>query len=327
MKVLILHDEVGLDARADEADVLVQRDVVSAALTGLGHAVASAGVGLDLHATASRVRVARPDLVFNLVESIERTGRLIHLLPAVLDALGVRFTGAPTDAVYLSSNKRLAKRLLRAEDLPTPDALTAVEVLAGAAVRPGRYLVKSVWEHGSVGIGPDSVVTVADGADLVEAVRRLEPRFGGDGIAERFVDGREFNLSVLAGPDGPEVLPAAEIEFVDWDPAAPRIVDYRAKWDADSREYHATPRRFEFGDVDGDLLERLRSLALRAWQAFGLRGYARVDFRVDAAGAPWILEVNTNPFLSPDAGFAAAVARAGLELEDAVGRIVADALR
>lgn len=326
MKILLLHDEVEVGARADETDVLVQRDVVTAALAAAGHVVASAGVSLDLNATASRIRVGRPELVFNLVESIARTGRLIHLAPALFDALAVRYTGAPTDAVYVTSNKRLAKRILRGEGLPTPDAFTGAELRAGAVVPPGRYLVKSVWEHGSVGIGPDSVVDVGGAAELLAAVERLEPRCGGEAVAERFVDGREFNLSVLAGADGPEVLPAAEIQFVDWAADAPRIVDWRAKWDADSREYHATPRSFERGATDAGLVAELRELALRCWDVFGLRGWARVDFRVDAAGRPWILEVNTNPCLSPDAGFAAAVAEAGLTFEDAVVRIVADAL-
>ncbi|MBK8976228.1 MAG: ATP-grasp domain-containing protein [Planctomycetes bacterium] len=327
MDILILHDEVEPGARPDETDVLVQRDVVDAALVRAGHRVRAAGAGLDLASLAAGLRAEPPDLVFNLVESVARTGRLIHIVPALLDALGVRFSGAPTDAVYATSNKRLAKRLLRAGGLPTPDAVTTAELVDGAEIAPGSYLVKSVWEHGSVGIGPDSVVDVRDAAELRAALARLEPRFGGDGIAERFIDGREFNLSLLAGPRGPDVLPPAEIEFVDWAPDAPRIVDYRAKWDDGSREYHATPRTFDFRPQDAELLDALCEFALRCWRLFGLRGYARVDFRVDHSGQPWILEVNTNPCLSPDAGFAAAVARAGLSLDEAVARIVADALR
>lgn len=324
MKILILHDEVGVDARADEQDVLVQRDVVAAALRSLGHVVDSTGLGLDLAAGADRIRAVGADLVFNLVESIARTGRLIHLAPALLDTIGQPYTGAPTDAVYVTSNKRLGKKLLRAAGLPVPDGSTLAELRAGAIHAPGRFIVKSIWEHGSVGIGPDSVVDATSGHDLIAAIERLQDGFGGDGLAERFIDGREFNLSVLGGPRGPEVLPPAEIEFVDWDPRTPRIVDYRAKWDETSVEYHATPRRFDFATEDAALLQDLRDLAHRSWTVCGLRGYARVDFRVDSAGVPWILEVNTNPCLSPDAGFAAAVARAGITFETAVARIVAD---
>ena len=120
------------------------------------------------------------------------------------------------------------------------------------------------------------------------------------------------------------MLPPAEIVFDGYPPGKPRIVGYRAKWDAESFEYRHTVRSFEFERRDAPLVDSLRSLALRCWELFGLRGYARVDFRVDAAGRPWILEVNANPCLSPDAGFAAAAARAGLSFERVVERIVGD---
>jgi D-alanine-D-alanine ligase len=150
-------------------------------------------------------------------------------------------------------------------------------------------------------------------------------RLGRPCFAEDYIDGREFNLSMLAGPSGPEVLPPAEIDFSAFPAGKPRIVGYQAKWEVDSFEYQHTPRRFDMPPSDERLLERLSDLARRTWALFGLAGYARVDFRVDAAGEPWILEINTNPCLSPDAGFPAAVAEAGLSYDAAVERIVADA--
>ena len=110
----------------------------------------------------------------------------------------------------------------------------------------------------------------------------------------------------------PQVLPPAEIDFGDFPPDKPRIVGYQAKWDDESFEYHHTPRRFEFPSTDRALLAELSRLAADCWHQFGLRGYVRVDFRVDRDGRPWILEVNSNPCLSLDAGFAAAVQRAGI---------------
>jgi D-alanine-D-alanine ligase len=138
------------------------------------------------------------------------------------------------------------------------------------------------------------------------------------------VDGREFNLSVLAGKNGPEVLPPAEIIFEGYTPDMPKIVDYRAKWDETAYAYHHTPRTFDFTSEDYPLLETLKKLALQCWKCFNLSGYARVDFRVDTGGAPWVLEVNANPCLSPDAGFAAALERAGISFEAAVERILSD---
>ena len=105
----------------------------------------------------------------------------------------------------------------------------------------------------------------------------------------------------------------------------PRMVGYRAKWVEGSFEYGNTPRRFEFPPEDAGLLRSLVSLSRECWRVFDLRGYARVDFRVDASGRPWVLEINTNPCISPDAGFMAAAERDGLSIEDVVRRIVADA--
>jgi D-alanine-D-alanine ligase len=121
---------------------------------------------------------------------------------------------------------------------------------------------------------------------------------------------------------GPEVLPAAEILFKGFSPEKPRIVGSAAKWDEHSFEYHATVRSFELRAEDGELAERLRRPAVACWRALGLRGYARVDFRVDEEGQPWILEANANPCLSPDAGFAAAAAHGGLSFDDVIERIL-----
>lgn len=327
MRVLILHESVQGDVRTDEADVLVQRDVVMAALRDLGHECDASGCDLDLSAVASRVRGFGADLVFNLVESLERTGRLIHLVPSLLDALGVRYTGARADAIWASSSKDLGKRWLRARGLPTPRAWTLADLAHAEAEVRCRVIVKSMWEHGSVGLDASSVMDVDSAGDLARAMEARLDGLGGEAIAEEFIAGREFNLSVLAGAAGPEVLPPAEIEFVDWDDAIPRIVDWEAKWDDASHGYHATPRRFDFPSCDRELLDTLVQLARDAWHAFGLRGWARVDFRVDQDGRPFILEVNTNPCLSPDAGFAAALARAGIAFETAIARILADALR
>jgi D-alanine-D-alanine ligase len=118
------------------------------------------------------------------------------------------------------------------------------------------------------------------------------------------------------------VLPVAEIRFEGFPTAKPTIVGYAAKWHPQSFEYRNTVRRF---GIEPELAARLIGIARDCWQLFGLAGYARVDFRVDAAGTPWVLEVNANPCLSPDAGFAAALAQAGIAYVDAIAWLVADA--
>ena len=131
-------------------------------------------------------------------------------------------------------------------------------------------------------------------------------------------------MSLIAAPTGPRVLPVAEMEFVEFPSTKPAIVGYAAKWDADSFEYRNTVRSF---GVEAALAVRAERLALACWELFALDGYARVDFRVDGSGLPFVLEVNANPCLSPDAGFAAALAQAGIGYAEAIGWLLADALR
>jgi D-alanine-D-alanine ligase len=319
MKVALVHDDVGSGASADDRDVIAQMEAVETALAELGHEFRRVPVTLDLARVAGGLRAAGPDLVFNLAESIAGHGRLIHLTPGLLDALGVPFTGCPTDAVYATSNKLVAKALLRGADVPTPVWLTRAELARDAPIDSGRFIVKSVWEHASRGLDEGSVIDASEPGTLLAALDARAPSLGGEAFAERFVDGREFNVSILAGA----VLPCAEITFEGFPAASPRIVGYRAKWDESSHEALGTPRRFDFPEADRALLATLTGLARQCWSLFGCRGYARVDFRVDEQGRPWVLELNTNPCLSPDAGFAAAVARAGLTFTDAVAQIIA----
>jgi len=202
------------------------------------------------------------------------------------------------------------------------------EAIPGARSSWG-FLQKSAWSHASAGL-VEELWRIATSDDQTRLCRLLsgrsqesrEPWF-----AERYIEGREFNLSLIAGETGPIVFPPAEIDFSAFPPEKLRIVGYSAKWQADSFEYSATPRRFAFPAEDQPLLRQLEALARQCWQVFNLRGYVRVDFRVDSAGQPWILEINTNPCLSPDAGFAAAAAQAGWSFDRVVEAILTDALR
>lgn len=329
MRVAVLHNAVGPDAPPEERDVLAQANAVLAALAALGHSGVRLECTLDLERLRRELEALRPEAVFNLVESLGGSDGLQHLAPAVLEAGGWPYTGASGEAFLLTNHKVLAKERLRAAGLPTPawfgphpgGGLTP----AAPPPPPVRWIVKSLREHASFGLEADDLLADPSPAELAEALRARAPRLGGACFAEVFVEGREFNLALLASAGGVEVLPPAEILFEGFAPGQPRVVGYRAKWDEGSYEYHHTPRRFDFPAADALLLEALRDLARRCWPLFGLSGYARVDFRVDAAGRPWILEINTNPCIAPDAGFAAALAQAGIGYAEAVGRILADA--
>lgn len=319
LKVAVLHNALQADASAADEDVLVQVEAVAAALVELGHEAVRWECTLDLSRLREQLREWRPHAVFNLVESLGGTDRLTVLPPLLLESLGVPFTGAGSAAMLADGSKLIAKERLAAHGLPTPLWRT----LAGGSSMQTcrRVIIKPIWEHGSVGMDDASVLDSAADAAIDAGLRDRETLTGRPHFAEEFIEGREFNLSLLAQV----LLPPAEIQFLGFPPDKPRIVGYPAKWEAESFEYQQTPRRFDFADADAPLLDELARLARRCWDVFGLRGYARVDFRVDEAGRPWILEVNVNPCLSPDAGFAAALEQAGIPFPDAIRRIVEDA--
>lgn len=325
MKVVVLHDDIGPNARPDELDVFTQVEVVSQALRALGHEAAALPFSSNLQAARQNLSKLRPDIVFNLVEAVDHQGRLIYLAPALLDSMNIPYVGSPTVPMFVTSNKVLAKQLLKSHGIATPTWYSRNDLTTCNTVPYCRYIIKSTWEEASVGLDDDSIVETSSARVLLDALDNRLDRLGGDGFVEAFIDGREFNLSVLAADSGePEVLPPAEIDFVGYAPDKPKMVGYKAKWDESSYEYHHTPRRFDFVPSDTTLLNTLIAIAKTCWKKLDLHGWVRVDFRVDSAGNPLVLEVNANPCLSPDAGFAAATQRAGLSFEKVVERILND---
>ncbi len=185
-----------------------------------------------------------------------------------------------------------------------------------------KYILKAVFEHASFQMDDDAVFAAASEEEIHERIARCEARWGRPFFAERFVDGREFNLSLLAGA----VLPPAEIDFSAFGGDRLPIVGYRAKFDAQSFEYHHTPRRFNFSPDDAPLLDELAQQAVACWRLFGLTGFARVDFRCDRQGRPTILEINANPCLERESGFAAALDQAGIGYDGGIQRLLDDAV-
>ncbi|MCS7268303.1 MAG: hypothetical protein N2038_02965 [Geminicoccaceae bacterium] len=318
-RIVVLHGALDPGDRPDELDTLVQVHEVAAVLAGLGLRTEILGIGLDLSALRALARDP-PALVFYLVEALEGRAGLQHLPAGVLEVLGIPFTGAPAAALALTTDKLAAKRLMRRAGLPTPDWCEDPE-----RADPDRlWIVKAVDEDASLGLDAEAVVP---GDAVKKRMAAMRAAWGGRWFAEAFVEGREFNVPLLEGPDGVEVMPIGEIDFSEYPRDRPAIVDYDAKWRPGSITWETTPRIFAPRPADGDLRARLARLALEAWDLFALRGYARIDIRLDREGRPWILEVNANPCLSADAGFVAALEEAGLDQRCAIERILSAALR
>jgi D-alanine-D-alanine ligase len=325
-KVVILHSDISPDAAEDELDCLQQADAISQALRHLNYKPILLPFGLDLNQTITRLKSLKPLAVFNIVETLASRGSLIYFAPAILDTLRIPYTGCGTQAVFQTSNKLLAKKIMRHADISTPDWIEH-DGFCSQKDNAKTYLIKSSWEHASIGLDENSIIGYTSKAKILKEMKRRKEKLGGSCYAEDYIDGREFNVALISGKKGVKVLPIAEMLFMDYAPDKLKIVDYKAKWDADSFEYNNTIRNFDFYENDANLISALREIALRCWDVFSLRGYARIDFRVDNNGKPWVLEINSNPCLSPDAGFAAALQQAKIKYHEAIGFIIDNAMK
>lgn len=321
-RILVLHGYVPPDALEDEKDVLVETHHVSNSLKQLGYKVKTAPTTLDLLHTKKILEKERPDLVFNLVESLDNSGRFLSVVPSLLEYLYVPFTGSGADALHITTHKPLSKSLMKLHGLPTPDWQTCDNVIQKGILFNPPYILKSIWEHASIGLNEKSIHFSK--TTLLKTIHAMRPEIRANFFFEQFIEGREFNLSLLSEERRLNVLPPAEILF-DGFGKKPKIVDYKAKWDVKSYQYHHTNRSFDFNKGDGVLLKKLKVLSLKCADSFAIKGYARIDFRVHSDGRPYILEVNANPCISPDSGFVAACEKAGLNYTDIIEKILAAA--
>jgi D-alanine-D-alanine ligase len=315
---VVLISDIAATAGPDDAGTLEQGEQVARALGNLGYTTETVTFSADLAALRARIASLRPAFVFNLVETVLDRGGLVHLAPGLLEEMNLPFTGAGSVGMYISMNKLVAKRLLCAEGIPTPDWAEPPDWKGLDEGR--RYIVKCATEHASIGLRADSVV---QGREAVAARARQAYRsWPTDWFAESFVDGREFNIAILDSKDGPQVMPLAEMTFIDFPKDRPKIIDYAAKWNTTTVAYKKTKRMFLDESAEPELSTTLRQTVDKCWRLFGLRGWARVDLRVDQTGNPLVIDVNANPDVTQDAGMAAAAAKAGLTYDDLIGRIV-----
>ncbi len=313
----IIYNRPGATALADELDVLDQVEYVAENLKVLGVESYTRGIGPAFMDEIAAIAADRPDFVFNLVESIDNKGELNYFIPALLNMYSIPYSGNPLEAMFLTTSKALMGNMLQKEGIRTP---LSFPPSAHTMLNEGStYIIKPVWEDGSLGITGESVFNMGP-----EAAVRIREYDDSHWIIQDYIEGREFNISVIAGPEGPSVMPPAEMVFHNHWGERPRIVDFKAKWDESSFEYENTVREFPGDRLDATLAAEINETVLKCWHLFGLRGYARVDMRVDSFNRPFVIEVNANPCLSPDSGLVAAITQAGLSFSEVLERIIND---
>jgi D-alanine-D-alanine ligase len=301
-----------------------ERDVVRTLLK-LGHAVKVFGIHNDIAPLVELVQAEKPDVVFNLCESFNADRKHEPNRTALLELLGVHYTGATPEGLSLCKDKGLTKKVLAFHDMRVP------RFTVSSRNRPVRRtpkdfafpgICKPLARESSEGIAHASIVRTEE--ECLERLKFLHERFDGDAIVEEFIDGRELYVGVL-GNERLTVLPPTELHFKQLPEGAPRILTYRAKWDEAYRKKYGIDSESAKG-LDKSTRDDIAETCRAAYRLLKLRGYARIDLRLNEAGECVILEVNPNPSIKKADDFAWAAKKAGIGYDELIERIVGLAL-
>lgn len=255
------------------------------------------------------------EMAINLCEDISGNNLREPNIPALLELIGIEYTGSGPLALGLTCYKDRSKHMLRGAGLKTPTFFVTDQEMEKTPV-DFPLIVKPQHEDASIGIYHDSVVYDID--RLNEKIRYVREVLNQPSIVEQYIEGREFNVGILGNPG--VVLPIAEINFDDLPEGHARICSYEAKWHSGS-VFDIGTKPF-FPDLTQRQKQTISNAAIKAYELFQCRDYARVDMRVDQKGVPYILEVNCNPDVSPGAGFFRAFSANGRTYADFVGMLI-----
>ena len=326
MKVVLLH---GADAAEPPEDPVLEQ--IEAAVRDLGHDTARVAVAGEVEPVIAALRAADPALVFNLAESFDGKSALESNVAALLNLIGLRYTGSSPAGLLMAGDKSLTKMVLGFQKILTPQFATSFR---GATGHVGDLqfplIVKPPQEDASLGITSKSVVR--DVKELLGTMDSLQREFQSPVLVEEFIDGREFYVGVLGNVD-PQALPVMELDFSAFPADRPKVASYEAKWGeggtggtAETGDEFAGTKSVFPTDLSPELVTRMQQVAVAAFNALRLRDYGRVDLRVTPREEIYVIEVNPNCYLEKSGEFARSAAEGGIEHATLVGRIMELAL-
>jgi D-alanine-D-alanine ligase len=311
-----------------DAGVMDEVNAVRGSLAKLGHVAILLSIGrrfrkFDKEKITSRfvsdLKKARLDAVFNLCETFCGDARLQTVVTQTLDALKIPYTGSPSKALELTTDKTRTKKVLEKRGIPTPRfRIFRSEKDISCEGLKFPLIVKPNFEDGSVGIEADSVVRNEE--ELRGKVSRVLRTYKQPALAEEYIDGRELNVAVFISNGSGEVLPISEIVF-QFPEGIPKITSYTAKWMESSEEYRKSVGVCP-SQLPQEVQEKVNSIANECVKAAGVRDYARVDMRLDSENRPYVIEVNANPDISPGAGFMRSFSASGRTYDDFVRSVL-----
>ncbi len=293
---------------------------VARTLRSLGHRVSILGAHGDVKRLIAGLSRRRPELVFNLMEMFADNVFGDIPVTGLLDLMGLRYTGSGPGELYLSQDKGLTKKMLAFDGILYP-RFAVFSKQQGSFETGGNLrmplFVKPLRSDSSLGIGGKSLVH--DAVALMERVTAIRKELDDSALAEEYIEGREFYVGVL-GNGQPKALPPIEVDFTGFPEGVPKVLDSKAKWDENSKEYKGT--KSVLANLPDELRAKLQKVAVDAFRALRVRDYGRVDLRLTDTGDIYVLEVNASCYLEKASEFAMAAAAAGLDYPRLIERIV-----
>ncbi|MCM8795986.1 MAG: ATP-grasp domain-containing protein [Candidatus Omnitrophica bacterium] len=265
-----------------------------------------------------------PDFVFNIAEG--RPGKFRESeVPAILDYLNIPYTGSDSLSLAIALNKALTKKILRAENIPTP----RFQLFSKGTERLNRNLrfpliVKPNREGSAKGISVFSVVNSEK--DLFKKIREIISLYQQEALVEEFIEGKELTVGILENAT-PTVLPILEIDFSNCQQSGEYFYTWRMKEYQGNRELGLVPIFHCPARLDKKTEEAVKDVALRTHRAIGCSDISRTDIRLSHDNTPYVLEINPLPGLNPkDSNFPLMAYAAGMKYEDLIETILMNAL-
>ena len=325
LKVAILYNLLERLQKGEERDILAEEGIVEEigavedALRSLGYECYVMAIRDEILSVIHWLNEIRPDVVFNLCESVYGNACWEMNIPALLDLFRIPYTGSSPLTLGLCQDKGKVKDILQSQGILTPRYKIfdhQVEPIKGNIF---PIIVKPLHEDGSLGISKQSVVY--DDEALNEQIRYVIDKYHQPALVEEFIDGRELNVSLAETNGKVGVLPISEIDYADLPEGSPKICGYEAKWVAESAEYQKT-KPICPAPLEWVMKRRVEHIAVKVFRLFGCRDYARVDMRLDRDGRLYVIEINPNPDISPQAGMTRAVKVQGMTYAEFIGGLI-----
>ena len=328
MKVLVLYDlprpvhpdeTLTAETLREKEDRPTEADVITC-LEGLGHEVGTLPVYEGVYEIVEKIRSFAPNVVFNLCESFFNDRAKEPNIPALLELMRVRYTGANPEALLLSKDKALAKTILVYHHIRVPRFVLSRRVYPLRRLRRFTFpaFVKPLGEESSDGIAKASFARNEE--EAIERTRFIHERLGCDAMIEEYIDGRELYVSVL-GDRRLTVFPPRELFFGRIPESEPRFATFRAKWNDAYRAnwgIHNGPA----AELQNGIEKKVANLARRVYNLLKIQSLGRIDLRLTPLGELVFIEANPNPSLAQEDDFAQSAAAAGMSYPALIQRIL-----